>query len=177
VKRVLLAFALAVAGTGAPYSQGAPAVEGPSYRSVDMLEARMLDRLNSHRLRQGLAPLRVSRALSSAAHNHSEDMARNGFCGHDSANGTSFRKRVSRYYGRSSGWRLWSAGENVLCHPRRLTAAAALGRWLASPAHRANVLSAQWRDVGLAAVYTDAAPGVFRGDDVLLVTADFGLRQ
>lgn len=177
MKRVLLAFAVPVAVTGALFAQGAPAFEHRSYHSVDALEARMLDRLNSLRARRGLTPLRVSRALSLAARYHSRDMARNGFCGHDSGNGASFRKRLARFYGRGAGWRYWSVGENVLCHPRRLTAGAALGKWLASPTHRANLLSSQWHEVGLAAVYAGAAPGVFEGDDVLLVTADFGARQ
>jgi uncharacterized protein YkwD len=81
-----------------------------------------------------------------------------------------------RFYGRGRGWRAWSVAENVLCHSRRLTASAALGRWLASPGHRANLLSRLWRDVGLAAVYAGAAFGESGADDVLFVTADLGFR-
>jgi uncharacterized protein YkwD len=173
--RFSIALALAIAVTGA-LSQRAPAVEASSQVSADRFEARMLDRLNTVRARRGLAPLRASPALASAAHRHSMEMARNGFCGHDSANGGSFSQRVSRFYGRGSGWRTWSVAENVLCYPQQLTATAAVSKWLASPGHRANVLGPQWREVGVGAVYAESAPGEFSGADVLLVTADFGVR-
>jgi uncharacterized protein YkwD len=137
----------------------------------------MLDRLNSLRAGRGLAPLRVSPALSSAADRHSREMARNDYCGHDSPNGASFWSRIAQFYGRGRGWQLWSVAENVLCHPRRLSAAAALGKWLASPGHRGNLLAPQWREVGVGAVYADPGPGESQGDDALLVTADFGVRQ
>jgi uncharacterized protein YkwD len=175
VKRVLFAFALLLAVTGALFPKGAPAVEQKSVVSIDALEERMLSRLNALRTRRGLTPLRVSPALSSAARYHTRDMARNRFCGHDSANGTNLWKRVSRYYGRGRGWRIWAAGENVLCHPRRLTAAAALRRWLGSPGHRANLLSSQWREVGVAALYA-GPPGGF-SEETLFVTANFGARS
>jgi uncharacterized protein YkwD len=177
VKRIPIAFVLAVAVTAALCSERAPAVERVSRVSLNQLEWKLLERLNAVRLRRGLARLRLSPELLLAAHQHSHDMARNGFCGHDSADGTSFWSRVRRFYSPGSGWRSWSAAENVLCHPRRLTAAAALGRWLASRGHRANLLAPQWRDVGLAAVWTEAAPGEFGGRDVFLVTANFGSRS
>jgi uncharacterized protein YkwD len=177
VKRVPLAFVLAFAVAGAFLSQAAPAVERVSLVSIDELEWQLLERVNAMRARRGLDPLRLSSELASAAHHHSRDMARNGFCGHDSANGTSFWSRIPRFYGRGTGWRSWSAAENVLCHPRRLSAAAALARWLASPGHRANLLAPEWRDIGLAAVWMRSAPGSLRGRAAFLLTADFGARQ
>jgi uncharacterized protein YkwD len=176
VKRVQLASLLVLAGTGALFAPGATAVERPSHRSVDALEAKLLESLNSLRARRGLARLRLSHALSSAARQHSWDMARNGFCGHASGGGTSFWKRLMRFYGRGRVWRGWAVAENVLCHPRHLTASAALGRWLGSPGHRANLLSSDWRDVGLAAVYAGATFRESGGDDALFLTADFGFR-
>lgn len=176
MKRAPLAFALLLATTGALLAQGAPAIARAPVTSIDALEAQMLTRLNALRLRRGLTLLRVSPGLSSAARYHTQDMARNGFCGHDSANGTPFFTRISRFYGRGRGWGTWSAAENVLCHHRRLTAAAALGEWLKSPGHRANLLAPHWRDVGLSALYADDAPGEFSGDGVLLITAAFGTR-
>lgn len=177
VKRVLFAFAVLVAVIGAFFAEGVPAGEQTPVMSVNRLEARMLSRLNALRTRRGLTPLRASAALSSAARHHTKDMARNGFCGHDSADGTDFWKRISRFYGRGRGWRTWAAAENVLCHPRRLTAAAALRKWLGSPGHRANLLSSQWREVGVAALYAESPPGEFAGEDTLLVTANFGARS
>jgi uncharacterized protein YkwD len=176
VKRVSIAFMLAIAVVGALYSQSAPAVEGVALVSLHELEWRLLERVNAVRIRRGLKPLRLSSELASAARAHSNDMARSGFCGHDSATGALFLDRVSRFYRRGAGWGRWAAAENVLCHPRRLTAAAALARWLASPGHRANVLAPAWRDVGLAAVWARRSSGEAPRHDAFFVTADFGAR-
>jgi uncharacterized protein YkwD len=173
--RIPVAIALAIAVTGA-LTQRAPAVEG-RFQAADRFEMKLLEQMNDLRERRGLAPLRRSQPLSSAAHRHSTDMARNGFCGHDSSNGASFSSRLSRYYGRRAGWRRWTVAENVLCHPRRLTAAAALGAWLTSPGHRANLLSPQWRDVGLGAVNVGPSVREVAGGDAMVVTADFGMRE
>ena len=48
--------------------------------------------------------------------------------------------------------------------------------WMGSPGHRKNMLAARWREIGLSAVSVPAAPGVFGGRKVVLVTADFGVR-
>ena len=52
----------------------------------------------------------------------------------------------------------------------------ALELWMASPKHRANVLSRSWREIGIAAVSVVAAPGIFAGSDVTIVSTDFGAR-
>jgi uncharacterized protein YkwD len=48
--------------------------------------------------------------------------------------------------------------------------------WLASPPHRANLLDPRWREVGLVAVHTARAPGVYANSPTTIVTADFGAR-
>ena len=68
-------------------------------------------------------------------------------------------------------------GENLLWSSAELNGAAALNVWLNSPEHRAIMLSARWRDVGVGAVYTRSATGVYGGRDVTIVTADFGVRS
>jgi uncharacterized protein YkwD len=45
-----------------------------------------------------------------------------------------------------------------------------------SPPHRKNLLTPGWREVGLGAVRALGAPGVYRGLDVTILTADFGVR-
>jgi hypothetical protein len=49
--------------------------------------------------------------------------------------------------------------------------------WMNSPPHRRVLLTPTWRDVGISALHVTAAPGDFGGDDVTLVTADFGIRR
>jgi uncharacterized protein YkwD len=49
--------------------------------------------------------------------------------------------------------------------------------WLASPAHRANVVSTQWRDAAVGAIFVTSAPGVFDGLPTTVVTLDLGRRH
>jgi uncharacterized protein YkwD len=49
--------------------------------------------------------------------------------------------------------------------------------WMNSPPHRANLLAPIWREIGLGAVHSDAAPGVYQGLAATIVTADFGARR
>jgi uncharacterized protein YkwD len=43
---------------------------------------------------------------------------------------------------------------------------------MASPEHRANILDASWRTIGVAAVRAPA-PGVYGNRDVTIITTDF----
>ena len=47
---------------------------------------------------------------------------------------------------------------------------------MGSPGHRKNILQPRWREVGLSALTVPAAPGVFGGRDVVIITTDFGVR-
>jgi uncharacterized protein YkwD len=46
-----------------------------------------------------------------------------------------------------------------------------------SPEHRTNLLCSKWRDVGVSAVHSSSAPGVFGGKAITIVTVDFGVRH
>jgi uncharacterized protein YkwD len=118
----------------------------------------------------------MSAKLAAAARSHSTEMAQRGYFSHDSANGSSFDKRISRYYS-LSGRRYWSVGENLLWSSPDVSASAALDMWLNSPEHKKILLTARWREVGLAAVHVQAAPGSYGGREVTIVTADFGVRR
>ncbi len=140
------------------------------------LEAGVLGEVNGLRRRHGLLPLRLSGSLSTAARQHSAEMAARGYFSHSSANGSSFDRRVARYYpmGRS---RYWSVGENLLWSSPDVDPAGALKLWFDSPEHRANMLNGRWREIGISAVHAHAAPGTFGGREVTVVTADFGVRR
>jgi uncharacterized protein YkwD len=103
-------------------------------------------------------------------------MAARGYFQHASFDGTAFWQRIQRFYGRR-GFRTWSVGENLLWSSPDVGAARAVQMWMNSPEHRANLLARSWRDVGLAAVHVASAPGVYHGDAVTVVTADFGVRR
>jgi uncharacterized protein YkwD len=103
-------------------------------------------------------------------------MERRGYFGHSSADGTAFWKRIQRYY-RSSGYSSWSVGENLLWASPSVSAARALKMWIASPEHLKNLLTTQWRQIGISAVHVANAPGVFHGLPVTIITTDFGARH
>jgi uncharacterized protein YkwD len=145
-------------------------------RPYAALASQMLGDVNQLRRSHGLRPLRLSTKLSAAATQHSQEMARVGYFSHDSANGGVFWRRLARFYP-SKGRRYWSVGENLLWSSPDVGAAGALKMWMASPEHRANLLKGEWREIGLSAVHTGAAPGVFKGMPVTIVTADFGVRR
>ena len=143
--------------------------------ALSALEAQVLADVNATRRQRGLRPLRFSTALARAADTHSRDMARRGFFSHNSPDGSAFWRRVQRFYP-SSGFRSWAVGENLVWASPDLSSSSALSMWMGSPPHRANLLSRQWREIGLSAVHVIAAPGVFGGHPVTVVTADFGAR-
>jgi uncharacterized protein YkwD len=143
---------------------------------LSALESDLLGQINATRRHRGLRPFRLSLKLTAAANQHSVSMARKGYFSHDSANGGSFWKRIASFYG-YSGYRSWSVGENLLWSSPEISPAGALRMWMNSPEHRANLLDRTWREVGLSAVHVSSAPGVYRGDEVTVVTADFGKRS
>ena len=143
--------------------------------STSALEAQVLADVNATRRQRGLKALRFSSSLARAADFHSRDMARRGYFSHESANGAAFWRRVQRFYP-SAGYRSWAVGENLVWASPELTAPSALSMWMGSPPHRANLLSRQWREIGLSAVHSTSAPGVFGGHPVTIVTANFGAR-
>ena len=139
------------------------------------IAGQILDALNAMRRERGLVPLRANVPLARAAAEHSRDMVANGYFAHDSPD-ESFADRLERFYS-SAHARSWSVGENLLRTSRPLDAAGALAIWTTSPPHRRQMLSPAWRDVGIAAASRAGAPGVYGGQNVTVVTADFGVRR
>ena len=139
-------------------------------------EQAVLTEVNALRRQHGLVPLRRSSGLSAAARQHSTEMASRGYFGHRSADGSSFDRRIARFYS-VPGYRSWWVGENLLYSTSPLDAARALGMWLNSPDHRRIILEARWREFGLGAVQVVSAPGVYGGRTVTIVTTDFGVRR
>jgi uncharacterized protein YkwD len=80
-------------------SDGQPktSTRSPS-RVGSALEQDVLANVNQLRRQHGLGPLRLSSKLNSAARAHSSEMARRGYFSHDSANGSSFDKRIAKFY-------------------------------------------------------------------------------
>jgi len=146
-----------------------------SRSSMAALKSGILAQLNQIRRGHGLAPLELDPALSSAAAQHTAEMVADGYFAHESADGLAFWKRIQHYYP-SSPYQYWSVGENLLWSPGTIDAKAAVELWMASPDHRENILTPDWRQIGIAALYAPDAPGVFDGSATVVAT-DFGARH
>ena len=152
-----------------------PAVPAAPSAILSAYESDVVRRINAIRASRGRRPLRVSRQLSAAAAFHTNQMGARGFFEHESANGADFWRRVERFYPALPG-RSWSVGENIVWGSPDLSPQAAVRSWMGSPPHRANILSRQWREIGIGGAHFASAPGTFRGGPVTIVTADFGTR-
>jgi uncharacterized protein YkwD len=136
----------------------------------------VLYELNRIREQHGLPPLTTNRDLQTAAQQHTSEMISDGYFAHDSFDGAAFWKRLSAYTSRAPHGS-WSVGENLLWSSPDVGAVEALKLWMESPEHRANILSRDWRQIGIAAVYADPAPGTYGNAPVTVITTDFGARS
>jgi len=170
IRLLLLLPLVAAAVLAAP-----AAADRTSATQQTALDRQLLVQVNALRTRHGLRPLRLSPALAAAAVDHSLQMAEQGFFSHSSADGTAFWKRIQRLYP-AKGFRHWTVGENLGWESPDLSAAGALRMWMASPPHRANLLNRAWREIGVSVVASPVAPGVYRGQTVMIATVDFGAR-
>jgi uncharacterized protein YkwD len=176
---VVIALTLAVGAADAaarPRPDRTPAAASTQQISeMPELQAQVLHAINDLRRERGLSGLRLSSALSLTALGHSVSMAQNGFFSHSGRNGSPFWQRIKPKY-RPLPNSYWSVGENLVWASPTLSADETIQMWLASAPHRKNLLSPAWREVGLGAVRALAAPGVYEGLDVTILTADFGVR-
>jgi uncharacterized protein YkwD len=126
-------------------------------------EFRILKLVNDERVRAGQAPLQFSPLLMSAARAHSIDMAERRYFGHDSPAGDTPADRVRMMginYEELAESLYRDDSSDVETLPNRVVKG-----WLASPSHRANLLSTRFRI---------AAVGIARSDDgKIYVTQDF----
>jgi uncharacterized protein YkwD len=142
--------------------------------SEDQLLRATLCLLNAERSRRGLPRLRLNDRLSEAADRHSRDMVRRRYFAHDSLTGASFVDRIRRTgYLRSA--RSWSVAENLAWGSgNRGTPAQIMRAWMDSPAHRANILTGRFREVGIGV--SEGAP-LRVGLAAATYTTDFGARS
>lgn len=126
-------------------------------------ESEILRLVNDERKRAGEAPLRVSQRLTLASRGHSYDMALRRYLGHDGPAGDTPAERV-----RSVGIDYVKLGENIFTESGGNfgdLGERALKEWMASPGHRANILSPDFTATGV---------GVARATDgTTYVTQDF----
>jgi uncharacterized protein YkwD len=168
---VVLVVAVVLGATASPARSGA--AKETVLRS---LNHQIAVAINNFRRAHGLGQLRVRRTLNASAAQHSKEMGADGYFDHPSADGTAFWKRIEHYYP-TTHYRYWTVGENLLYASPSIDATDALADWIASPEHLANLKNKNWRDLGVSAVHVPDAGGVYGGEDVTIITTDFGARR
>ncbi|MFE2136986.1 CAP domain-containing protein [Streptomyces sp. NPDC059466] len=104
--------------------------------------ARVVALVNRARARAGCPPVSLNAKLSKAARRHSADMANHRNMSHRGSDGSGPGRRIAR-----AGYDWSSYGENVAYgYP---TSAAVMAAWMSSPGHRHNILTCEFREIGV----------------------------
>jgi uncharacterized protein YkwD len=117
--------------------------------------------VNAARAYVGQRPVVLTARLQRLAKHHTLDMLRRNSFSHD-GDGTTFSTRIRQrvHYNR--------VGETLALMPRHVSARRVVRAWLRSPGHRAVLLDASFRRIGVA-----GANGSMGRGSALAITADF----
>ena len=121
---------------------------------ISEYENEILKLVNETRKKNGLKELVWVGALADVARAHSKDMADNGYFDHVSPTAGSPSDRAI-----SVG--LPGVGENIAAGP--LTPAAVHEAWMNSPGHRANILNADYRFIGVGFYQSSKTDDIYGG--------------
>jgi uncharacterized protein YkwD len=164
-----VAAALAVAAAVLAVAPAAPA------RAITMTtaERQVLALVNHARTSRGLHRLTIVQSLERAARSHSRQMVNRNYFSHSSFSGESFSARLIRFGYSQAGCTSWTVGEDIAYGTGSAGSPKAIYRaWMHSPAHRAIILTAKFRNAGVG-----RAKGTFRGiPGVVFFTLDCGAR-
>ena len=146
----------------------------PAADNLDRVRASTLCLLNGERADHGLRPLTENDQLARAARGHSADMVANSYFAHEGRDGSEIRDRIGATgYIPSSG--RWVIGENLAWGTGALaTPKAIMNAWMNSSGHRANILHADYREIGFGIVVGN--PSRTNGLGATFAT-EFGVRN
>src|SRR5659263_497143 len=119
----------------------------PSAFAYDNEELAFLTYINNHRQAYGLAPLTLSTTIYNASEGHSYDMGARNYFSHNTPEGVTPWDRI-----RAAGYTYNTyLGENIAAG--WVTAESVFVAWRDSPEHNANMLSANFRAIGIGRYY------------------------
>ncbi len=130
--------------------------------ATDISVDKILNLVNQKRIEANLQPLAISNKLSIAATSKGNDMFSKDYWAHISPTGTTPWVFIN-----SAGYEYIYAGENLARNFN--TAEEVVDAWMNSSTHRANLLKAEYNDIGLAVIN-----GRLNGEDTTLVVQEFG---
>lgn len=171
----LLALAVGPGAPAASASACGPNVNAnPSDLSNGAARGVVLCLINKERAGAGLKPFDNHKRLQKAAQRHNDRMVGTGCFDHECKGEGDLGKRLESVGYLSGGLMRWAYGENIAwgggdySTPRAIVAA-----WMNSPGHKANILSKDFRDIGIG--FSRGTPSDGRASGAVYTT-DFGLR-
>lgn len=105
-------------------------------------EMKVLELVNAERAKYGLAALTWDNKLADVARAHSRDMAERNFFSHNNPDGKTPFDRI-----KAAGINYSSAGENIAAGQK--TPEEVVEAWMNSEGHRANILNASFKKLGV----------------------------
>ncbi|HWH11468.1 MAG TPA: CAP domain-containing protein [Solirubrobacteraceae bacterium] len=144
----------------------------PTPENLSRVVAATLCLINKQRAANGLASVHTKPSLRTAATQFSQEMVAENFFDHVSPSGSAPVDRLSAcgYIRKGHGF---SIAENIAAAGgSEATPDAIVAMWMASPGHRANILSPAYRDTGIGIVA--AMPASVGSGPGATYTQDFG---
>lgn len=132
---------------------------------AEISNQELLDLTNKQRVENGLSELKINSQLNQAAVKKAEHMIENDYWAHNSPDGT-----TPWVFIKDAGYDYVYAGENLARGFNN--AEDAVSAWMASPDHRANILSPNYEDVGYSVLAGD-----LNGESTILIVQEFGSKN
>lgn len=148
----------------------------PDRGTLERVAAAIVCLINRERSPAGHVALREDRRLDRSSTAHSADQVAHRYLAHERAGRPRMVERI-----RTAGYfnRAWTAtySENIGIAVRGSASAAVIvPAWMASTEHRANILYAPFRDVGVGIAFADPDPAFYVDHPSVIFTTDFGRR-
>ena len=140
---------LAAPGTSGPSAD--PSFTTATGYCADAEERAFLTLINDYRVQNGRSPLRLTKTLAAAADHHSVDMASKNYFSHTLAGGVTWSQNIANH---GYTYRTYTA-ENIAAGSA--TASQTFNQWKNSAGHRANMLSANFKAIGIGRAYSAAS--------------------
>lgn len=128
-------------------------------------QKRLIELTNIERQKVGLSAVSENEALNKAALLKAQNMFSENYWAHFAPSG-----KTPWDFILGAGYKFTYAGENLAKNFQ--TADEVVKAWMASPAHRDNLLSPKYQDIGMAVV-----EGVLNGQKTVLVVEEFGTTE
>ncbi|QES51764.1 hypothetical protein DEJ50_31840 [Streptomyces venezuelae] len=126
----------------APTATKKPTATAPAPSVPTGVAGQIVDLVNKERAKAGCSPLTANDKLTTAAQNHSKDMAAHSNMSHTGSDGSDPGQRITR-----AGYTWRTYGENVAYGYS--TPEQVMTGWMNSPGHKANILNCSFKEIGV----------------------------